>query len=223
MRTSMCMLVAMIYVYFVLNHTYNVTIKKIPMNTGTCSTCDISPFLCFHFWKPFYFNSDDSNFPSDSIEEIELFEGISENIGHKMNIYNLNITTHKVISRSNVIPAGEPTSPNFRIDPLTAPEIVKYRHLPFDYVEDYEATPADTEKESPGASASSPKYSMLILNPKGLTGSAFLIPQDDVQRLRARIVKSIDDYEGDLQRDSSIMKFIFSTKDDAVEDFFTYN
>ena len=54
-------------------------------------------------------------------------------------------------------------------------------------------------------------------------GSAFLIPQEDGQRLRARIVKSIDDYEGELQRDSSIMKFIFSTKDDAAEDFFTYN
>ena len=58
----------------------------------------------------------------------------------------LKITTNKVISRSNARPAGEPTSPNLMIDPLTAPEVVKNRYLPSDCLEDNEEDPAVTEK-----------------------------------------------------------------------------
>ena len=36
-------LLAMTYVYFVLNHTYNSTIQNIPINAATGSTYDISP------------------------------------------------------------------------------------------------------------------------------------------------------------------------------------
>ena len=64
---------------------------------------------------------------------------------------------------------------------------------------------------------------MPIIDPNDLARRTFLILQEDSQRLRARIVKALDDYEGDLKRDSSIMKFIYSEKDDTVEDFFTFN
>ena len=62
---------------------------------------------------------------------------------------------------------------------------------------------------------------MPMLDPSNLFGRTFLIPLGDGQRLRARIFKSIDEYEGDLQRDSSRMKFICYKKDDTVEDLFT--
>ena len=64
---------------------------------------------------------------------------------------------------------------------------------------------------------------MPILDPNDLVRRTFLIPLEDIQLLRPRIVKTIDDYEGDLHRDSSRIKFICSTKHDKVEDFFTYN
>ena len=41
--------------------------------------------------------------------------------------------------------------------------------------------------------------------------------------MRDRIVKVTDDHEGNLQRDSSTIKFICSAKDDTVECVFTYN
>ena len=44
---------------------------------------------------------------------------------------------------------------------------------------------------------------MPILDPKDLVVSAFLILQEDSRRLRARIVKAIDVYDGNLQRDST--------------------
>ena len=86
-----------------------------------------------------------------------------------------------------------------------------------------EEAPVVTEDEAFNASTSLHKHSMPILGPNDIVGRAFLIPQEDVQRLRARIVKAIDDHDGKLQRDCTRLKLIFSAKDDRVEDAFTYN
>ena len=52
---------------------------------------------------------------------------------------------------------------------------------------------------------------MPILDPNDLVGSTFLIPQEDIQHLRARIVKASDNYDGKLQRDSERLKVIYLT------------
>ena len=168
------------------------------MSTATGSTCDISHLLCFHFWQPVYFRLDDSSFPNDSNEEIGRFAGISENAGHHMTFSILNTTTNKVIYRSNVRPAGDSVSPNLKIDPLIAPEIMKSRHLPSTIEHSKEAS-TPTEPTAPDDSTSSSNHPMPIIDPNDLVGRTFLILQEDGQRLRARIVKAIDDYEGDLQ------------------------
>ena len=64
---------------------------------------------------------------------------------------------------------------------------------------------------------------MPILDPNDLVGSTFLITQEHGQCLRSRIVKSIEDHSGKLQRDSTRLKFICSAKDETVEDTSTYN
>ena len=64
---------------------------------------------------------------------------------------------------------------------------------------------------------------MHIIDPNDLVGKNFPILQEGRQCLRDRIVKALDNYEGDLQRDSSRIKFICPTKDDTVEYVFTYN
>ena len=61
------------------------------------------------------------------------------------------------------------------------------------------------------------------IDPKDLVGSTFHIPKEDGQRMRGRIVNDIDEHDGKLQRDSTTLKFICSTKDDVVEDLFTCN
>ena len=106
------------------------------MNAATGSTCDISSLLRFHFCQPFYFNSDESSFPSKSTEESGNFVGISENVGHDMTFSVLNTAANKVISRYNVRSEDDPTSPNLRIDPLTVPEVVRSRHLPSVHLKD---------------------------------------------------------------------------------------
>ena len=100
---------------------------------------------CCATWRhPCTFLSN-STFPSESKEETGRLTGISENVGNDMTFSILKITTSEVISMSNFRPAGDPASANLRIDPLTTPEVVKYRHLPSDHVEENEEAHAATK------------------------------------------------------------------------------
>jgi hypothetical protein len=54
------------YVCYLLNHTYNMTTKGVPLTHLAGTTVDISPLLCFHFWQKVYYKVVDPTFPSDS-------------------------------------------------------------------------------------------------------------------------------------------------------------
>jgi hypothetical protein len=45
-------LLAMGYVCFLLNHTYNSSIRSVPITVATGSTLDISPLIAFAWWEP---------------------------------------------------------------------------------------------------------------------------------------------------------------------------
>ena len=109
---------AMMHIYFVLNHTYSTNIKNMLLKDATGSACDISSMLRFHFWQPIYFNGDDSSFPSDTTEVRGIFVGMSENVGHHVTLKILNIHTNKVINLSTVRPENDEKSVNLRADPL---------------------------------------------------------------------------------------------------------
>lgn len=54
-------------------------------------------------------------------------------------------------------------------------------------------------------------------------GRTFLLDKEDGQRIRAQIVKAIDDYEGALAHYSSRLKFVCTMQDNTVEKIFIYN
>jgi hypothetical protein len=58
-----------IIVCFVLNHTYNRSIRTVPFTVATGTTPDISPLLQFTWWEPVYYKVDDSDFPSETREK----------------------------------------------------------------------------------------------------------------------------------------------------------
>ena len=100
-----------------------------PSNTALGSICHISPLLRFYFWRSVYFNSDDSNYPSNSREESGRFVCINKKNWHDMTFAVLKIKDNKVISRNKITLTGEPSLPNIRTDHLTAPKVVKSRHV----------------------------------------------------------------------------------------------
>ena len=78
-----------------------------PLNDATGSTCDVSPLLRLHFWKPVFLNTEDTSFPSDSPEERGKFVDVNENVGHETTFKILNNSNNKMFNSSNVRPAND--------------------------------------------------------------------------------------------------------------------
>jgi len=90
-------LLCLLYVCFLLNHTYCASINCVPLQRATGSTVDISPLLRFHFWEQVYYKVDDSDFPSESCEALGHMVGIAENVGHAMTYKVITVDTQKII------------------------------------------------------------------------------------------------------------------------------
>ena len=86
-------LLALVYVWFLLNHTYVAGINSIPITKATGSTDDISLLLHFHFWQPVHYKVYDSYLPPHSSEKRGRWVGIAKHVGHAI--------TFKVITDDN--------------------------------------------------------------------------------------------------------------------------
>ena len=63
-------LLDLVYVIFLLKHTYAAGITCITISNSSDYTVYIIPLLCFGFWKPVYCKVGDSNFPSNNTENM---------------------------------------------------------------------------------------------------------------------------------------------------------
>ena len=64
---------------------------------------------------------------------------------------------------------------------------------------------------------------MHVIDPGGIVWSSFLLDKEHGKRIRTRIDKALDEFEGDLAQDSDRMKFVCNMKDENLEEIFTYN
>ena len=64
---------------------------------------------------------------------------------------------------------------------------------------------------------------MPVIDTNDLVGRTFHLNKEGVQRLRARVVKALDDFEGNLARDPSSLKFVCYMSNDIIEEIFIYN
>ena len=219
-------LLCLMYVCFILNYTYNESIKAVPMQVLTGSTVDISPLLRFRFREKVYYKIDDSDFPSDSREELGWFVGVSESVGHPMTCKILTMDTNKILYHGNVRSAEDSEHANLRVDPLNQnpPKIIKSKSDCSDSTSDRShmdgEVPADGESTDQGKGGSS----MPVFDPSDLVGRTFLMnPQEDGQRFRARIVQALEDHEADLEKNPTRIKFVCSVNDDQFEEVLAYN
>ena len=158
------------------------------------------------------FNTEDPPLPSDSLEEIRRFTGISENVGHEMTFKIINYSTNKNSNKSNVRSANDNESPNLRADNIASPELIK--SLREDNFKDEDSTSETPAKDS--SSTSSSARPVPAVDPQDLLGRTFLLNKVFIQRLRDLIVKAIDYFEGDLARDLSWLKFVCTMSDDDI-------
>lgn len=207
-------LLCLMYVCYLLNHTYNITVNGVPLTNLTGITVDISPLLRFHFWQKVYFLREESSFPSESKEAVGHIVGISEHCGPALTWKILTADTQKVIFRSQVRPCKEGDL-NLRVsteddkESIDDPVIKSRPHkAPDGNLEATNHVPPPVP----------------IINPDDLVGRTFLMDEDDTgQRFRARIVKLVEDHESTLEENPTRVKFLCSINGDKAEELISYN
>ena len=201
-------LLALMHVCYITNHTANASIGyAIPLQVLEGSTPDISPLLQFDFYEPVYYKANEAEFPSQPVEKSGRFVGISENVGHALTYKILTDDSQKVIHRSVARSALDTTRPNNRSTTSLEDEPHPYLKSQIDEL-------VDKDK--------SELMSLELTQPKDLKGYTFLIPQDDGQLHRARIVEAIEDHEYKMSNHPTHLKFKCSINNDKYEDILSY-
>jgi hypothetical protein len=217
-------LLALTYICFILNFTASETLGwRTPMTHLTGSTSDRSIMMRFSWWEPVFFRADDSHWPSESPEIKARFVGFSEHVGHAMTFKILTDDTHKVLYRSNIRSALDPTAPNLRLASNDGenepPQIIKSRGDE-NVQNQTQLMTIDTEDLFNNESI----IGLDTVDTESLIGKTFLTDEDeDGNKFRARIVKAIDDQDYDLDSDPKHLKFLCSMNDDQFDDVLSYN
>ena len=209
-------LLCMLYVIELHNHlaSSNLTHHTTPIQKAFGFVPDVSKFLQFHWWQRVLYKSDSMSFPSSTYEGIGRFVGIATNIGDLLTYFVLTDDTQQVIARSNVRTL-DPENPNVRVlhpehegESLSGDDEQAHRPVVRSLVEDYDPE-YDPEK------VKLPKFS-----PEELLGLTFLHDTADGQRVRAEVVKRIQDRDSENHQN---IKFIIKYGDPEYEEIISYN
>lgn len=219
-------LLCLLYVCFLLNHTYNGTIRGVPLQHLTGQTIDISPLLRFHFWqRVYYLKPPQKNFSSESTEGYGRIVGISEHVGPIMTYKVFCEDTRKVIFRAQVRPLT-PADPNFRassVDGEQASNPSEFLKTRFDNLRpsagDINGSPTPDSNPLDDLPPGDP-----LVELDDLIGRSFLTePKEDGTRLRATVTRYVQDFESELQEEPARVKFVCKVGKEEAEEVFTYN
>jgi hypothetical protein len=163
-----------------------------PMQVLTGETSAISMFLQFYFWGEAYYSSTDPGFPSESTEERGNFVGFSENVGDAMTFKILSRDTKKIIYRSNVHSAERKETQNKQLDNNVGIQTIFVKS-------ELDDMPTDSETLRP----------MPDFNPGEMIGRTYLdLPQEDGQKFRMKIIKTIANHKENLDKHPDKEKFL---------------
>ena len=142
---------------------------------------------------------DDGKFPSGSKEKRGRWVGVAENIGNTLTYLILSDDTEKVVARSILRPVTEEDF-NFRAEPQFDDEVgTKEQRFALESL----------------AQGKKPSFSV-----EELIQRTFLYDVKDDQRMRAEIIKKIDD---DDAKNHQNIKFLCKIGTDNAEEILTYN
>ncbi len=204
---------AMTHACFILNHTVNASIGyTVPMAMLTGVTQDISPLLQFKWYEPVYYREEETAFPSESKESFGWFVGITDNAGHASTFMILSKDANKILYRSVVHTATDPSSKNLRAKAYSDQE-------PHQFVRSY----IDDAIESTGDGETPPSVSMPIIHPEELVGRSFDVSDDDKQMQHIRTVEALKDHEHATNNHPAIIKFKCFINNDGYKEIRSYN
>ena len=202
---------ALMYVCLILNLTANASLNyAVPYTVLTGVTPDISALLQFEWYEPVYYREEETEFPSVSKEKLGWFVGVAEHVGHAMTYKVLTKDTSKIIFRSVIRSAKDPKTQNKRAEgdiKDNPPSIIRSR------IDDNVGKQQGTNDTN--------LFSMPIVDPEDLIGRTFLVPTDDGQVHRAKIVECVQEHLDKTK--SEHLRFRCSINNDKYEEIMSYN
>ncbi len=204
-------LLCLLYVIYIMNRiAYDCLDGRTPYEALHGITPDISNITRFHFWEPVYYSIHD---PSLEVTEATgRFVGFAENVGHSMTFKILDDKTQKVLYRSRVRTALDPSRVNERAETETAKFIMVDEDDGEPDVDFVKSRFADVSGEMP------------TFDPELQLGRTFLTePAADGTQYRATIREIVETEEGDLSVDPRLQKFRCSVDDGRYEEIHTFH
>ena len=213
--SSLLWLLALMHVCLITNLSAHASLGyAIPIQVLDGCTPDISPLLQFDFYEPVYYKMDESSYPSDSTEKLGRFVGISEDVGHALTYKILTDDCKKVIHHSVVCSAMDPVQLNNQVLPTQDDD-------PHPHLRSRLDNPSIVDGSASRDGEMQP-MTMALVNPEDLVGHTFLVPQDNGQTHRARIVERVEDHEYSVDQNPEHLQFKCSMNDDKYEDLLSY-
>jgi hypothetical protein len=217
-------LLCLLYVVFLLNHLSSDALGGLtPIEIATGQRPDISALLQFRWFEPVLYSVDHS-FASDSPEKSGRWVGVAENQGDALTYLILTDDTQKVITRSAVRTALDPTNPNLRARPNPG-----FSHATSSGTT---SSPSSGDGESPstpilfsasdlsGLDIDSPDLKLPHFSPDELLGLTFIRDMDDGSKYRAKVARKIVDNDA---ANHQKIKFLVEMSDGKLEEIIAYN
>ena len=224
-------LLCLLYVVYLFNVLSMESLGFMTPTQVACGTIpDVSALLHFRWWEPVYYLDDDGQFPSESKEKLGRWVGVAENVGDVLTWWILTDDTKQVIPRSVVRTALDKNNLNLRAMPVSDDPLDILSDTPSSL--DGEIADDDNEAERnrkkflfstadivlpAGFDPSElrlPRFSI-----EELMGRTFLLDRDDGQRLRAEIVRKINDQDAENHKN---IKLLCKVGDEGAEEILTY-
>ena len=222
-------LLCLLYVTQLLNI---LSLESLNQATPTQLACgflpDVSAFLHFKWWEPVYYLDDDGSFPSDSKEKLGRWVGIAENVGDVLTWLILTEDTKRVIPRSVIRTANNSKELNLRAqqiqdDPLEILEGPEPGSINISNLYPNTSQPSTAFQNLYSVQDQLPENETVHRLPQfsieELIGRTFLLDHENGQRLRAEIIRKIDDQDA---RNHTNIKLLCKVGDDEAEEILGY-
>ena len=176
----------MIYVCYILNHIPIGALNgSIPLLVLYGITPDISIMLLYTFYQPVFYATHDQHFPSESEERAAFWVGFGNHCGNAMTHKCLDKSTEKSIYRSAIRPLTK-SNHNHRLTEERGEASASKQPSSEDPTVSIRSRQDDAD---PSHIKPMPEF-----DPDDLIGRTFLLPpQENVERLRAKVTKKIDE------------------------------
>ena len=191
---------------FLLNHVATDSLNgRIPLGVLNGTTPDISMLLRFQWYEKVYYREEENSFPSTSTEKLGYFVGFVPNVGHAMTFAILTADTHKIIARSEVRTAADPSTANLRAN---------------DWGDFTDNSKGIIHGRMDQIDMNNP---MAIIDIDNFVGRTFQMPDNNGILQPATIIEAIKNQDNDINDSSVLTQFQVQQNNDKFEEILACN